>query len=279
MKQPDFGKKLIEIRKVRGLTQDELAAKCKITIRTVQRIESGLVLPRAFTLKVLSDNLEFDFLEISNGNKVNDSKLKWFNVILWHARDLFNLKTNTMKKVSILSIILCFVCVGLFALINDSKAQDSSKLDKYHFLKSNSRGIIYYFQRDELVMISNVKDTADYKVKGGLIQEYKNKIFLNGKYVGKALKCDTVIYNQGNITIRPSNWVFKSSYGQNLHYLIPKGTWIDNDVVHVDTEYLYIGKHQIKEHKYKIYLDDVFQGQADPGDSVRFKDGSVEIMR
>ena len=87
MKQPDFGKKLIEIRKVRGLTQDELAAKCKITIRTVQRIESGLVLPRAFTLKVLSDYLEFDFLELTNGKKVIDSKLKWFNVILWHARD------------------------------------------------------------------------------------------------------------------------------------------------------------------------------------------------
>jgi transcriptional regulator with XRE-family HTH domain len=279
MKQPDFGKKLIEIRKVHGLTQDQLAAKCKITIRTIQRIESGMVMPRAFTLKVLSDNLEFDFLEISNGNKVSDSKLRWFNVILWHVRDLFNLKTNTMKKVSILSIILCFVCVGLFALINDSKAQDSSKLDKYHFLKSNSRGIIYYFQRDELMMISNVKDTADYKIKGELIQEYKNKIFLNGKYVGKALKFDTVIYNKGNITIRPSYLDIKSSYGQNLHYLIPKGTWIDNVVVHIDTEYLYIGKHQIKEYKYKIFLDDVFQGQAEPGDSVRFKDGSVEIIR
>jgi transcriptional regulator with XRE-family HTH domain len=279
MKQPDFGKKLIEIRKVQGLTQEELAEKCKITIRTIQRIESGLVLPRAFTLKVLSDILEFDFLEISNGNKVNNSKLKWFNVILWQTRDLFNLKTNTMKKVSILSILLCCITIGLFALINDSKAQESIKLDKYHFVKSNNRGIIYFFQRDEETMISNVKDTADFKTKGGLIQEYKNKIFLNGKYVGRALKFDTVIYNQGQITIKPSYFDFKSSYGQNLHYLIPKGTWIDNLVVHIDTEYLYIGKYQIKEYKYKIFLDDVFQGQAEPGDSVRFIDGSLEILR
>jgi len=279
MKQPDFGKKLIEIRKVHGFTQDQLAAKCKITIRTIQRIESGLVIPRAFTLKVLSDNLEFDFLELTNGKKVIDSKLKWFNVILWQARDLFNLKTDTMKKVSILSIILCFLCVGLFTLINDSKGQVPINLDKYHFLKSNSRGIIYFFPRDEIVMTSNIKDTADYKIKGGLIQEYKNKIFLNGKYIGKALKFDTVIYNQGNITIRPFYSYFESSYGQNLHYLIPKGTWIDNVVVHIDTEYLYIGKHQIKEYKYKIFLDDVFQGQAAPGDSVIFKDGSIEIMK
>jgi transcriptional regulator with XRE-family HTH domain len=279
MRQPDFGKKLFEIRKIRGLTQDELAVKCKITIRTIQRIEAGLVMPRAFTLKVLSDNLEFDFLEISNGKKVDDTKLKWFNVILWHAKDLFNLKTNTMKKVTILSIILCLLFVGLFALVNDGKAQGPIKLDKFHFVKANSRGIIYFFQRGELTMISNVKDTADYKIKGGLIQEYKNKIFLNGKYIGKALKFDTVIYNHGNITIRPSYVDIKSSYGQNIHYLIPKGTWIDNLVVHIDTEYLYIGKHQIKEYKYKIFLDNVFQGQAEPGDSVRFKDGSIEIMR
>lgn len=66
MEQPDFGKKLVEIRKVNGLTQDELAEKCKITVRTIQRIESGLVKPRAYTIKVLSDYLGVDFFEISN---------------------------------------------------------------------------------------------------------------------------------------------------------------------------------------------------------------------
>jgi transcriptional regulator with XRE-family HTH domain len=279
MKQPDFGKKLIEIRKVHGLTQDELAVKCRITIRTIQRIESGLVMPRAFTLKVLSDNLNFDFLELANGDKVSESKLKWIHVILWQARDLFNLKTNTMKKITVLSVMMCFICVGLFALLNESRAQEPIKLDKYHFIKTNSRGIIYFFPRDEMVMVSNIKDTADYKIKDGVIQEYKNKIYLNGKYIGRALISDTVIYNNGSVSIRPSYQDMKSSYGQDLHYLIPKGTWIDNAVVHVDTEFLFIGKHQIKEYKYKIFLDDVFQGQAMPGDSVRFNEGSVEILR
>ena len=128
-------------------------------------------------------------------------------------------------------------------------------------------------------MISNIMDTADYIIKGGVIQEYKNKIFLNGKYIGKALKFDTVIYNQGHITIRPSYTVTESLYGQDLYYLIPKGIWVDNLEVHTDTEYLYIGKHQIKEYKYKIFLDNVFQGQAEPGDSVRFNDGSIEIIQ
>ena len=42
MNQPDFGRKLSEIRRANGLTQDELAEKCKITVRTIQRIESGV---------------------------------------------------------------------------------------------------------------------------------------------------------------------------------------------------------------------------------------------
>jgi hypothetical protein len=63
------------------------------------------------------------------------------------------------------------------------------------FTKSESRGIIYFSPKGESFYISNVKDTADYKIKGDLIQEFKNKIFLNGSFIGKALKSDTVIYS------------------------------------------------------------------------------------
>jgi transcriptional regulator with XRE-family HTH domain len=285
MEQPDFGKKLIEIRKANGLTQDELAEKCKITVRSIQRIEAGLVKPRAFTIKVISDILEFDFFEASKstdngaGNVNQDSKLEFVKTILWHIKDLFNLKTNTMRKVSILSVMFCAICFGLFILINDGKAQNSKKLDYSKFMKTNSRGIIYLFPKGELLMISNAKDTADYKIRGGIIQEYKNHIYLNGSFIGQALKSDTIIYNEGKVTIKPSYWIFKSSYGQNINYLIPKGTPIDNVVVHIDTEYMYIGKHQIKEYKYKIFLDDVFQGQVESGDSVMFKNGLIEIMK
>lgn len=285
MEQPEFGKKLIEIRKANGLTQDELAEKCKITVRSIQRIEAGLVKPRAFTIKVISNILGFDFLEASKStdndveNINQDFKLKDVKIILWHVRDLFNLKTNTMKKVSILSVMFCAICIGLFILINDGKAQNSKKQDYSKFVETDSRGIIYFFPKGELLMISNVKDTADYKIKGGIIQEYKNNIYLNGSFIGKALRSDTIIYNEGKITIKPSYWIYKSSYRQSIYYLIPNGTWIDNAAVNIDTEYIYIGKHQIKEYKYMIFLDGVFQGQAEHGDSVMFKNGHLEIMK
>ena len=81
------------------------------------------------------------------------------------------------------------------------------------------------------------------------------------------------------IIIRSSYWDFKSSYGQNIHYLLPKGVMIDDLSVQIDTENIAIAKHHIREYKYKIFLDDVFQGQAKPGDSVLFNNGTIEILK
>ena len=54
MKQPELGKKISELRKEKGLTQEELVDKCNISVRTLQRIESGEVTPRSYTLKTIS---------------------------------------------------------------------------------------------------------------------------------------------------------------------------------------------------------------------------------
>ena len=60
MKQPDLGTKVTELRKEKGFTQEHLAEVCEVTPRTIQRIESGEVEPRAFTRNSLSNVLEFD---------------------------------------------------------------------------------------------------------------------------------------------------------------------------------------------------------------------------
>ncbi len=128
MEKLDFGKKLIEARKAKGLTQAEVAEKCKITTRTIQRIETGIVEPRAFTIKLISETLGFDFFETSNtGYNVNienrNSRSENHN-FLWYLKDLFNLKTNAMRKISILST--SFLMIGfLSVLILDTKAQSN----------------------------------------------------------------------------------------------------------------------------------------------------------
>ena len=69
MNQPDLGLKVTELRQQKGFTQEQLAEKCEVSPRTVQRIESGEVDPRAYTLQCLSTALEFDFMEDNTGNE------------------------------------------------------------------------------------------------------------------------------------------------------------------------------------------------------------------
>ena len=61
MNQPDLGLKVVELRQQKGLTQELLAELCEVSARTIQRIESGEVDPRAYTLQCLGKALEFDF--------------------------------------------------------------------------------------------------------------------------------------------------------------------------------------------------------------------------
>lgn len=55
--QPKLGQRLFEIRSERGLTQQELREKSHVSVRTIQRIESGAVTPRSVTTKILLEAL------------------------------------------------------------------------------------------------------------------------------------------------------------------------------------------------------------------------------
>jgi transcriptional regulator with XRE-family HTH domain len=55
-----LGKKILELRKEKGLTQEELVEKCNISVRTLQRIETGEVTPRVFTIRTILAALDYD---------------------------------------------------------------------------------------------------------------------------------------------------------------------------------------------------------------------------
>lgn len=61
MKQPELGKRISELRKEKGLTQEELVEKCNINVRTIQRIEAGEVNPRSYTIKTILNVLDVDY--------------------------------------------------------------------------------------------------------------------------------------------------------------------------------------------------------------------------
>jgi transcriptional regulator with XRE-family HTH domain len=65
MKQPELGRKIAELRKAKGLTQEELVDLCNISVRTIQRIETGEVIPRSSTVKTILAALDADFKEVA----------------------------------------------------------------------------------------------------------------------------------------------------------------------------------------------------------------------
>lgn len=57
MQQPELGRRLSALRKEKNLTQEELVEKSHVSVRTIQRIEAGEVLPRLITVKILLEAL------------------------------------------------------------------------------------------------------------------------------------------------------------------------------------------------------------------------------
>ncbi|WP_296705164.1 helix-turn-helix transcriptional regulator [Algoriphagus sp.] len=74
MKQPELGKKISEMRKAKGLTQEELVEMCNLNVRTIQRIEAGEVTPRSYTIKALFEALgireNYETREVENKKSV-----------------------------------------------------------------------------------------------------------------------------------------------------------------------------------------------------------------
>lgn len=66
MQQPELGKKITALRTAKGLTQEELVEKSKVSVRTIQRIEAGEVMPRMYTVKILLEALGERYESILN---------------------------------------------------------------------------------------------------------------------------------------------------------------------------------------------------------------------
>lgn len=94
--QPTLGELLVELRKKKGWTQEELVEACNVSVRTIQRIESGEVTPRTSTIKLLLEALDYDpdeWKEFAEREESNSSPFKLFKNML-----ALNLPEDQLKK-------------------------------------------------------------------------------------------------------------------------------------------------------------------------------------
>lgn len=121
MQQPELGKKISELRLAKGLTQSELAEKCNLSLRTIQRIELAEVDPRSDTIKRIFNSMDYDFYNSNGVNSVSNTIIDQF----WNY---FNLKQNRMKKIAFLTLVVSLTTVGLIATNTETNANEADTL-------------------------------------------------------------------------------------------------------------------------------------------------------
>lgn len=80
MKQPELGRRIAELRKSKGLTQEELVELCNISVRTIQRIETGEVTPRSYTIKTILSALECDTSDLQESSSYSENLNRSLNL-------------------------------------------------------------------------------------------------------------------------------------------------------------------------------------------------------
>lgn len=75
----NIGRRVAFLRKIKGVSQEELAAKCERVVNTISNLERGLGDPKISTLKKIAQSLDVNLLEILNVDDVNGSDYKKSN--------------------------------------------------------------------------------------------------------------------------------------------------------------------------------------------------------
>lgn len=159
MKQPDLGKKITELRKAKGLTQEELVDKCNLNVRTLRRIEAGEVTPRTYTIRTIFAALDFSIPEILESQMPGDttrSGRAWAGQLVTHGKDLFNLRTNTMRKISILTVSTGVIAFGFVTVFSEGRAQSPEKVKQ--IITDNSKHFLGWFNDKQLDSLASLYD-------------------------------------------------------------------------------------------------------------------------
>lgn len=112
MKQPELGKTIIELRKQKGLTQEELVEKCNITVRTIQRIEAGETTPRSYTIKTILNAMGFEYESVFGKKYISG---KFDKVLRIHPSNLNNVLISALIA-GIIYFIMGFAETTFYAL-------------------------------------------------------------------------------------------------------------------------------------------------------------------
>lgn len=144
-----IAKNISETRKIKGLTQEELAELAKLNLRTIQRIENSESEPRGKTLDLICEALEINPKELLLKEKPNSKKnigtkivntlfLVVLNMVLMGIIGFLTLDSNANIN-SLFGACLLSVFIPFFLIIMSKKMNGLERMFKFGL------GYIIYF--------------------------------------------------------------------------------------------------------------------------------------
>jgi transcriptional regulator with XRE-family HTH domain len=136
-----IGKKISETRKLKGLTQEELAEMSKMNLRTIQRIENNESIPRGKTLNFICEVLEINLKDLQSIEKQNRKKtlikiimdaafLIPLNIVLMSITGYLTLDSEANLNSRIGAFLLSFF-IPFFIVIKTKKMSGIERMFKF----------------------------------------------------------------------------------------------------------------------------------------------------
>ena len=113
MDQQKIGRFLKELRKEKGITQEQLAEQFSVSNRTISRWENGNNMPDLDILIEISDYYEVDLREILNGERKSENMNEELKETVLKVAEY----SNSEKEVKRKKINKCFVIGGICFLL------------------------------------------------------------------------------------------------------------------------------------------------------------------
>ncbi len=120
MNQEKIGSFLKELRKQKGLTQEQLAEKCNVSNRTVSRWENGNNMPDLDLLIELSDYYEVDLREILNGERKSENMDNEMKETVLQAVDYTNTEAERYQKRVRICNAIAMLLIAAYTIVKDT---------------------------------------------------------------------------------------------------------------------------------------------------------------
>lgn len=196
----EIGKRIIEIRKQHGLTQEEFAERYHVTRQTISNWENGKSSPDLETLVSMSEDFTVSLDAMLKGDK---EMVRQISREQKHGR-------NFILKLAVVVLSIVLIAAGLCALGNTTRPLDP---DDYDVVVNKIPGDDETLDEYEIVV------TSDYKMSGWFIDSGENGAltlevwrsnadFFNGRVYNRITCmwsggfdkiCDRNAYIEGNV--------------------------------------------------------------------------------